>query len=192
MCRCFFVAENEKEGEVVAKLTDKQKKFVNEYLIDLNATQAAIRAGYSEKTARSIGQRLLTNVDIQSDIQKRQTALQEKTEITQERVLRELSKIGFASLTDYLSYKTAMRQVDTDSNGEPVYDWAMIVDAMESEQVDGAPIQEVSIGRDGTFKFKLYSKLDALDKIARHLGMYSEQKEDEGESVVIVDDFKLK
>ena len=47
------------------KLTEKQKKFVDEYLIDLNATQAAMRAGYSEKTARSIGQRLLTNVDIQ-------------------------------------------------------------------------------------------------------------------------------
>ena len=48
----------------MSKLTEKQKKFVDEYLIDLNATQAAIRAGYSEKTARSIGQRLLTNVDI--------------------------------------------------------------------------------------------------------------------------------
>ena len=52
------------------KLTEKQKKFVDEYLIDLNATQAAMRAGYSEKTARSIGQRLLTNVDIQKYMQK--------------------------------------------------------------------------------------------------------------------------
>ena len=52
----------------MAKLTAKQKRFIEEYLIDLNATQAAIRAGYSEKTARSQGQRLLTNVDIQNAI----------------------------------------------------------------------------------------------------------------------------
>ena len=74
----------------MSKLTEKQKKFVDEYLIDLNATQAAIRAGYSEKTARSIGQRLLTNVDIQKYMQKEQKELQERTSIRQEDVLREL------------------------------------------------------------------------------------------------------
>lgn len=52
----------------MAKLNEKQQRFVDEYLIDLNATQAAIRAGYSEKTARSQGQRLLTNVDIKTYI----------------------------------------------------------------------------------------------------------------------------
>lgn len=60
------------------RVTDKQKLFCDEYLIDLNATQAAIRAGYSEKTARSIGQNLLTKVDIQEYIQKR---LDEKSDI---------------------------------------------------------------------------------------------------------------
>ena len=62
----------------MSKLTEKQKKFVDEYLIDLNATQAAIRAGYSKKTARSIGQRLLTKVDIQKYMQKEQKELQER------------------------------------------------------------------------------------------------------------------
>ena len=78
----------------MSKLTEKQKKFVDEYLIDLNATQAAIRAGYSKKTARSIGQRLLTKVDIQKYMQKEQKELQERTSIRQEDVLRELSTIG--------------------------------------------------------------------------------------------------
>lgn len=72
----------------MSKLTEKQKKFVDEYLIDLNATQAAIRAGYSKKTARSIGQRLLTKVDIQKYMQKEQKELQERTSIRQEDVLR--------------------------------------------------------------------------------------------------------
>lgn len=66
-------------------MTEKQKRFCTEYLIDLNATQAAIRTGYSEKTARAIGQRLLTNVDIKKYIDERLKAIQtEKTADAQE------------------------------------------------------------------------------------------------------------
>lgn len=72
------------------ELTDKQKRFADEYLIDLNATQAAIRAGYSEKTARSIGQRLLTKVDIQTYVEEKQKALEEKTGVTIEWIIDEL------------------------------------------------------------------------------------------------------
>ena len=79
-------------------LTEKQKRFADEYLTDLNATQAAIRAGYSEKTARSIGQRLLTKVDIQKYIQERLKERQERFEITQEMIVNELCKLGFAEV----------------------------------------------------------------------------------------------
>lgn len=72
------------------KLTAKQQRFVDEYLIDLNATQAAIRAGYSEKTARSQGQRLLTNVDIARVIKKAQSAISERNLVTQDDVIRGL------------------------------------------------------------------------------------------------------
>lgn len=72
------------------KLTAKQQRFVDEYLIDLNATQAAIRAGYSEKTARSQGQRLLTNVDIARVIKKAQSAISERNSVTQDDVIRGL------------------------------------------------------------------------------------------------------
>lgn len=82
------------------RLTAKQKKFVDEYLIDLNATQAAIRAGYSEKTARTQGNRMLTNVDIQNYLVKRQNKCQERTEITQDMIIDELAKIGLFDLTD--------------------------------------------------------------------------------------------
>ena len=69
------------------KLTAKQKAFVAEYLIDLCATQAAIRAGYSEKTARSQGQRMLTNVDIARAVATAQARRSERTEVTQDYVL---------------------------------------------------------------------------------------------------------
>ena len=77
----------------MANLTPKQQRFVDEYLIDLNATQAAIRAGYSEKTARSIGQRLLTNVDIQKAIEEAQSKRAEQTQIDAAYVLRRLVEI---------------------------------------------------------------------------------------------------
>ncbi len=85
----------------MAKLTAKQQRFVDEYLIDLNATQAAIRAGYSEKTAFSIGTENLRKPLIQKAIQQRKQAREQRTEITQDRVIQELAAIGFARATDY-------------------------------------------------------------------------------------------
>jgi phage terminase small subunit len=71
-------------------LTPKQERFINEYLIDLNATQAAIRAGYSKKTSKSQGQRLLTNVDIAAAIARAQGDRTERTNITQDYVLESI------------------------------------------------------------------------------------------------------
>lgn len=74
-------------------LNDRQRRFVDEYLVDLNATQAAIRAGYSQKTARQIGQKLLTKVDIQQAISAAQAARQERTELTADEVIRDLREV---------------------------------------------------------------------------------------------------
>ena len=76
-------------------MTNKQSRFVEEYLIDLNATQAAIRAGYSEKTAKSIGQENLTKPDIQECIQKQLDQRSERTEITADRVIQALADIAY-------------------------------------------------------------------------------------------------
>jgi phage terminase small subunit len=75
------------------KLTDKQKRFCEEYLIDLNATQAAIRAGYSAKTAKSIGQENLTKPDILQYVKNKQERISKKTEVTQEWVLERLVQV---------------------------------------------------------------------------------------------------
>lgn len=81
-------------------LTPKQKRFVAEYLVDLNATAAAKRAGYSEKTAYSMGQRLLKKVEIQKAVQNANNARQERTEITQDYVIKKLKEITDKDASD--------------------------------------------------------------------------------------------
>lgn len=87
----------------MAKLTAKQERFVDEYLVDLNATAAARRAGYSEKTAEVIGYENLRKPQIMAAIHERQQNLQGKLEITQEAVLQELAAIAFANGTDFVT-----------------------------------------------------------------------------------------
>ena len=82
--------------------TVMQKRFVQEYLIDLNATQAAIRAGYSKKTAQEQASRLLSKVKVQADIQKAMKRRSERTGITQDRVLEELALIAFSDISELL------------------------------------------------------------------------------------------
>lgn len=83
-------------------LNNRQRRFVEEYLVDLNATQAAIRAGYSEKTADVQGPRLLGNVRIAAAIADAQRARSTRTGITQDRVLRELELLSFSDVTHYV------------------------------------------------------------------------------------------
>jgi phage terminase small subunit len=93
----------------MAKLTDKQQRFVEEYLIDLNATQAAIRAGYSEKTANEQGARLLVNVSIQEAIQAAKQQRSQATGITAETVLQQINELR----------EKAMREIVVGEYGDP-------------------------------------------------------------------------
>ena len=159
-------------------LTDKQKLFADEYLIDLNATRA-YKVAYpntkKDETAASLGARMIRNDKVAAYIQERMKQREKRTEITQDRVLQELAKIGFANLKDYLEYKTAKTVVDHDEDsGEAIIDYQQIIDVMDSKDVDTSVIQEVSIGKDGTFKFKLYDKQKALELLGKHLGMFSD------------------
>ncbi|QGP57378.1 Terminase small subunit (plasmid) [Piscirickettsia salmonis] len=96
----------------MSKLSAKQQKFVTEYLVDLNATQAAIRAGYSEKTANRIGSQNLSKVDIQTEIEKRRGKIEKKTEITVERVLAEYGKIAFSEASETLKNQDKLKALD--------------------------------------------------------------------------------
>lgn len=157
------------------KLTEKQARFVAEYLVDLNATQAAIRAGYSEDTARSQGQRLLTNVNVEAAISAAQKERSERTKITQDRVLQEFAKIGFSDI----------RALFTESgNLKSITEWSdEIAGAVASVEVVTKPGGEDENGNrivEHVHKLKLWDKNSALEKIAKHLGMFVERHEHTG------------
>lgn len=159
----------------MARLTEKQKRFAAEYLVDLNATAAAKRAGYSEKTACEQGSRLLANAKVREEIQKRQAKLQGKLECTQERVLEELAAIGFARGTDY---------AQIGPNGHVCLTPTEELTCRQRAAVLG--IKETQFG----VEIKLADKVRALELIGKHLGMFDQQNrlEEKDGPVKIIDD----
>lgn len=170
-----------KTGRKAEKLTDLQKKFIKEYLIDLNITAAALRAGYSEKTAYSIGQETFYKPHIQAAIQKEMNKRARRTEITADKVLEEYAKLGFSDVTDYLQVVTERILVGHDKEtGEPISDISQFVLMKDTKDIPPeklAAISEVKQHKDGSISFKLHDKRGALDSIARHLGMFAERVE---------------
>ena len=151
-------------------LTAKQARFVEEYLVYLNATQAAIRAGYSEKTAAIIGHENLRKPNLAAAVAERQRKLAAKLEVTQEAVIAELARIGFANMADYMKVSP---------DGAPRLDFsalsrdqaaALVEVTVEEFTVgageDAAPVRKV--------KFKLADKRAALVDLGRHLGMFKD------------------
>ena len=84
------------------KLTEKQKRFVKEYVIDYNATKSAQRAGYSEKTAYSIGNQLLNNIEVQKALQKQIAKLNDKAEASAEEAVKMCRDIALIDSRDYV------------------------------------------------------------------------------------------
>ncbi len=160
---------------------DRQEKFCQEYIVDLNQTQAAIRAGYSTKTADVQASRLLTKVKIQARIQELMNKRARRTEITADKVLEEYAKLGFSDVTDYLQVVTERVLVGHDKEtGEPISDISQFVLMKDTKDISPeklAAISEVKQNKDGSISFKLHDKRGALDSIARHLGMFVEKRE---------------
>lgn len=150
----------------MAKLTEKQKRFCDEYLIDLNATQAYIRAGYSVKkkiTAEQNSAKLLKNTKVQEYIAAKQKDIQKRTEITQDMVVAELAKIGFANVTDFLSV----------INGR-----VLIKSTQEIEKEKIGAIAGIKSGMNG-IEVKLNDKVKALELLGKHLGMFDKSDSNE-------------
>jgi phage terminase small subunit len=161
----------------VAKLTPKQQTFVDEYLVDLNATQAAIRAGYSVKNAGKIGSELLQKTRIKNAIDKAMAERSRRTGINQDRVLRELAKVAFVNATDVINMDEAT--IKGEANREDTA-------AIASVKVKTIP------GEDGDIterEVKIYDKLKALELLGKHLGMFTDKLNVNAEMAVkIVDD----
>lgn len=155
----------------MTKLTAKQQRFIEEYLIDLNATQAAIRAGYSAKTAYSKGQ-LMTKT-LSEQITEAQAKRSQRTEITQDMVLQELAKIGFSNMLDY---------VTPTNGGDLVPDFSALT-RDQAAAISEVTVEEYTEGRGDDardvkrVKFKLSDKRAALVDMGRHLGMFKDKVE---------------
>lgn len=170
----------------MAKMTERQKRFCDEYLIDLNATQAAIRAGYTAKYANTNAPKLLQNTAVAEYIAQRKADRVQRTEITQDMVLRELANIAFSNAADYAAVveKDVELQQENgtviklyDQDGNPVkYRTVEPVLTSELTEDQKRALSVIKKGRDG-FEVKPYDKVKALELLGKHLGMFTDKLE---------------
>lgn len=161
------------------KLTAKQQRFVAEYLIDLNATQAAIRAGYSEKTALQQGPRLLGNVGVAAAIAAAKRERSERTEIDADWVLKRLARDATADLAELYEANGTLK---------PVHEWPIAwrtglvagietVQERDGEDAEGKPVYAT------VRKVKLLDRTKLVELIGKHVdvGAFKEKVEHSGE-----------
>ena len=160
----------------MASLTPKQIRFCEEYMIDLNGAQAAIRTGYSQKTAKQIASELLTKPDLQEYIQRLADNRAKRTEITADNVLREIAKLGFSDIRQIFTDDGALRGVTEFDN-----DIAAAVQSVEvvttysgEEDASGRKVPQF------THKIKLADKKGSLELLGKHLKLFTEKVEHSG------------
>ena len=156
------------------KLTDKQEAFCQEYLIDLNATQAAIRAGYSEKTAASMGQQNLIKLEITKRLHELKAKRSEKTQIDANYVLNRLAEIDSMDVADIL---------ESDGSVKPINEWPKVW----RQTVSG-----VDVSSDGEVilkKVKWPDKVKNLELLGKHVGVQAFQEKTKSEVTVTHEEF---
>jgi len=147
-------------------LTDKQERFCQEYVIDLNGTQAAIRAGYSENTAESQASRLLTKAKVVAYIEQLNAKMSERLEISAERVLKELARIGFSDLRKCLTSEGHLVDPhDWDDDTAAAIASLEVVTSSRAGEGDSREVER-------THKIKAWDKGAALERLGRHLGIF--------------------
>ena len=149
-------------------MTKKQKRFVEEYLIDLNATQAAIRAGYSPKAAYSIGSENLRKPEIRACIEKAMAERSKRTGINQDRIIIEPAKIGLLNPKNLINFDEAT--VKEEATEEDLA-------AISSIRVKRFPTKD---GEGVEREVKMYDKTKALELLGRHFGMFKDKVEVSG------------
>ncbi len=159
------------------KLTLKQMRFVDEILADpsLNATNAAKKAGYSEKSAAKIGHQLLEKTRIKAAIKEAMDRRSKRTEITQDMVLREFARIAFVDPRKFFDEDGKLIPIsDLDEDTAKALSGMDYHAEWENSQDDKDSLKEVM---GSTTKIKLIDKKGALDSLGKHLGMFIDRKE---------------
>lgn len=151
----------------------RYKRFCEEFIIDLNGKQAAIRAGYSETRAAVTAVELLTRNDVQEYILELKKERSERTEVTADMVIKELAKIGFSDIKEY--YASENQTIDVTK-----------LDNKLSAAISSIKITETEgdWGSKTVKEFKLHDKLSALDKIGKHLGIFEKDNKQKGVDTV--------
>ena len=173
-------------------LTPRQERFVTEYLVDLNATQAAIRAGYSEKGANVAGIRMLANATVRAAVEERQAKRAEKLDISVDRIERELARIAFTDMRKYAQWgptAAADKSIADAREKNTGLDWDEQVPAngvmlLSSESLtddEAAAVAQVTeeCKPGGTIKYgiKLHDKMKALELLGKRHGMWVDRVE---------------
>ncbi len=143
-------------------MTKKQKLFCEEYLIDLNATQSAIRAGYSVDTAYSIGEENLKKPEIKKTIEQALAERSKRTGINQDRVIQELARIAFVKITDVANDDGSINRDASDDD----------LACIESVKVESS---STDTGYSEKREVKLASKMKALELLGKHIGMWNDK-----------------
>lgn len=161
----------------MAKLTAKQQRFIEEYMIDLNATQAAIRAGYSPNGASVTATDLLANTKIRDEVDKKMAERSKRTGVTQDRIIRELARIAFVDPTDVINMAegTIDDLVDEDSRAA-----IASVKVKTFSTRGGQEIVEREV--------KLHDKIKALELLGKHNRMFVDRFEGDINGRVIIND----
>lgn len=161
----------------MAKLTAKQEMFVQEYLIDLNATQAAIRAGYSTKTANEQGSRLLANVNVRARVDEAIAKRSRRLGVSQDRIVNELAKIAFINPDDVVNFDEATVKSSAAKDDTAA---VLSIKVKKSFSETGETIER---------EVKLNDKVKALELLGKHHGMFKDNVNISGElGVKIIDD----
>lgn len=162
-------------------MTDAQKRFCDEYLIDLNATRA-YKVAYSrckkDETANVNGSKLLRNTKVQEYISEKQKEIEKRTEITQDMVIKELAKIAFLDIRKLYTENGQLKNIaDIDSNT------AGAISSLETlEEYEGYGDDREKVG--DTQKVKLLDKTKALELLGRHLGMFNDKLKVEADTII--------
>lgn len=170
-----------KKKAVKKNLSPRKTQFPKQYVIDHNATKAAERAGYSVKTAYSIGQRLLKDVEVSAEIERLDAKLTAKVEVDQEQVLYEYKLIGFSSIDDYFTIDENTGELRLKSFADMPKNASRAIESIQQDRI----IKESADGKQmvvhDRVKIKLWKKTEALEMIARHTGGFVETKKQETE-----------
>ena len=146
----------------MAKLTEKQRRFAAEYLIDLNGTQAAIRAGYSARTANEQASRMLANVSIQQGISEAMAERSKRTGVNQDRIVQELAKIAFLKITDVVDREGRIKENASEDD-------LACIESIKYKHSD------TETGSSTEREVKAASKLKAMELLGKHLGMWNDR-----------------